>query len=52
MAVWNDRWFGGQAMPPYGFPRSLIGAAQILTVRLATTLSRHAEFGTLPEAQQ
>lgn len=28
MAVWNDRWFGGQTMPPHGFPQSLIGAAQ------------------------
>jgi hypothetical protein len=28
MAVWNDTWFGGQAMPPHGFPQSLIGAAQ------------------------
>jgi hypothetical protein len=28
MAVWNDRWFGGQAMPPHSFPQSLIGAAQ------------------------
>jgi hypothetical protein len=24
MAVWNDRWFGGQAMPPNGFPQGLI----------------------------
>jgi hypothetical protein len=28
MAVWNDRWFGGQAMPPHGFPRHLLANAQ------------------------
>jgi hypothetical protein len=28
MAVWNDRWFGGLAMPTHGFPQNLIGAAQ------------------------
>jgi hypothetical protein len=28
MADWNDKWFGGQAMPPHGFPQTLIGAAQ------------------------
>ena len=28
MAVWEDRWFGGQAMPPHGLPQGLIGAAQ------------------------
>jgi len=28
MAVWNDRWFGGQAMPSHGFPLGWIGAAQ------------------------
>jgi hypothetical protein len=28
MAVWNDRWFGGHAMPSHSFPQSLIGSAQ------------------------
>lgn len=28
MAVWNDRWFGGQAMPPHSFPQSLLADAQ------------------------
>ncbi len=28
MAVWNDSWFGGQAMPPHGFPQHLLAAAQ------------------------
>src|SRR5712691_6922205 len=28
MAVWNDRWCGGQAMPPHSFSQSLIAAAQ------------------------
>jgi hypothetical protein len=28
MAVWNDKWFGGQAMPPNRFPKNLIEAAQ------------------------
>jgi hypothetical protein len=28
MAVWNDAWFGGQAMPSHSFPQILIGAAQ------------------------
>ena len=28
MAVWNDKWFGGQAMPPNNFPQHLIKATQ------------------------
>ncbi|MBX7104321.1 MAG: hypothetical protein K1X57_09570 [Gemmataceae bacterium] len=28
MAVWNDRWFGGQAMPQHYFPQHMIGNAQ------------------------
>ena len=28
MAVWNEKWFGGEAMPPHSFPQVLIGVAQ------------------------
>jgi hypothetical protein len=28
MAIWNDKWFAGQAMPPNNFPQALIEAAQ------------------------
>jgi hypothetical protein len=28
MAIWNDNWFSGQAMPPNSFPQNLIEAAQ------------------------
>jgi hypothetical protein len=30
MAVWNDRWFGGQIMPSHGFPLELIADAQAI----------------------
>lgn len=30
MAVWNDSWFGGQAMPPQNFPQNLLPAAQTI----------------------
>ena len=28
MAVWNDKWFGGQEMPSHNCPNSVIGDAQ------------------------
>jgi hypothetical protein len=28
MAIWNDRWFAGESMPPNTFPQHLIEAAQ------------------------
>ena len=28
MAIWNDKWFAGLAMPPNSFPQHLIEAAQ------------------------
>lgn len=28
MAIWNDKWFAGQAMPPNKFPQNLLVAAQ------------------------
>ena len=30
MAVWNDKWFGGQEMPSYNCPENLIGDAQTI----------------------
>lgn len=28
MAIWNDRWFAGESMPPNHFPQYLIEPAQ------------------------
>jgi hypothetical protein len=30
MAVWNDRWFGGQVMPVHGFPLDHLADAQAI----------------------
>src|SRR5689334_15411104 len=28
MAIWNDKWFAGQPMPPNSFPQALLEAAE------------------------
>lgn len=28
MAIWNDRWFAGETMPPNNFPQNLLEPAQ------------------------
>lgn len=30
MALWNDRWFGGQVMPASSFPQAMLEAAQTI----------------------